>query len=384
MQTNNLKSQFFLRKDITYLNFGAFGACPKPVLERYHRFQEEVEEDPTDFILVKLPRYLNESRTALANFLQCSSDDVVFVTNPSYGVNIVAKSFNLSAGDEVLATDLEYGACDRTWEYYCRQKGAVYVRQEIRFPITSKEDFLSQFLNGITPRTKLIFISHITSSTGLRLPVHEICAFAKEKGIFIFIDGAHAPGQLAINLSELQADFYVGACHKWMLAPKGSSFLYVKKDLQDSLDPLLISWGYNSDHPSNSRFLDYHQMQGTKDYAASLTVPSAIQFMQENDWDSVSEKCKTITRENADRFCKLLNATPLSPVTDDFIAQLYSISLNINAPEKLHDVLYEKYKIQIPVMPHGNKFYLRYSINAFNSNDDLDKLYEALEEITKK
>ena len=384
MQTNNLKSQFFLRKDITYLNFGAFGACPKPVLERYHRFQEEVEEDPTDFILVKLPRYLNESRTALANFLQCSSDDVVFVTNPSYGVNIVAKSFNLSAGDEVLATDLEYGACDRTWEYYCRQKGAVYVRQKIRFPITSKEDFLSQFLNGITPRTKLIFISHITSSTGLRLPVHEICAFAKEKGIFIFIDGAHAPGQLAINLSELQADFYVGACHKWMLAPKGSSFLYVKKDLQDSLDPLLISWGYNSDHPSNSRFLDYHQMQGTKDYAASLTVPSAIQFMQENDWDSVSEKCKTITRENADRFCKLLNATPLSPVTDDFIAQLYSISLNINAPEKLHDVLYEKYKIQIPVMPHGNKFYLRYSINAFNSNDDLDKLYEALEEITKK
>ena len=384
MQTNNLKSQFFLRKDITYLNFGAFGACPKPVLERYHRFQEEVEEDPTDFILVKLPRYLNESRTALANFLQCSSDDVVFVTNPSYGVNIVAKSFNLSAGDEVLATDLEYGACDRTWEYYCRQKGAVYVRQKIRFPITSKEDFLSQFLNGITPRTKLIFISHITSSTGLGLPVHEICAFAKEKGIFIFIDGAHAPGQLAINLSELQADFYVGACHKWMLAPKGSSFLYVKKDLQDSLDPLSISWGYNSDHPSNSRFLDYHQMQGTKDYAASLTVPSAIQFMQENDWDSVSEKCKTITRENADRFCKLLNATPLSPATDDFIAQLYSISLNINAPEKLHDVLYEKYKIQIPVMPHGNKFYLRYSINAFNSNDDLDKLYEALEEITKK
>jgi|SRR6185437_16355829 len=384
MQTNNLKSQFFLRQDITYLNFGAFGACPKPVLERYHRFQEEVEEDPTDFILVKLPRYLNESRTALANFLLCSSDDVVFVTNPSYGVNIVAKSFNLKAGDEVLATDLEYGACDRTWEYYCRQKGAVYVRQKIRFPITSKEDFLSQFLNGITSKTKLIFISHITSSTGLRLPVHEICAFAKEKGILTFVDGAHAPGQLALNLSELQADFYVGACHKWMLAPKGSSFLFVRKELQDSLDPLLISWGYNSDHPSNSRFLDYHQMQGTKDYAASLTVPAAIQFMKENNWDAGSEKCKTITRENAGRFCQLLNATPLSPVTDDFIAQLYSISLNINAPEKLHDLLYEKYKIQIPVMQHGNKFYLRYSINAFNSNDDLDKLYEALEEITKK
>ena len=383
MQTNNLKSQFFLRKDITYLNFGAFGACPKPVLERYQRFQEEVEEDPTHFMLVKLPQYLNETRTALANFLQCSSDDVVFVTNPSYGVNIIAKSLNLKVGDEVLATDLEYGACDRTWEYYCRRKGAVYVRQKIRFPITSKEDFLSQFLEGITPKTKLIFISQITSATGLRLPVHEICAFAKERGILTFIDGAHAPGQLAVNLSELQADFYVGACHKWMLAPKGSSFLYVKKELQDSLDPLLISWGYNSDHPSDSRFLDYHQLQGTKDYSAFLTVPTAINFMKENDWDSFREVCKTITQKNADRFCKLLNATPLSPVTDDFIAQLYSISLNVNSPEKLHDVLYEKYKIQIPIMLQGNTFYLRYSINAFNSSDDLDKLYEALEEITK-
>lgn len=384
MQTNNLRSQFFLRKDITYLNFGAFGALPKPVLERCQRFQEEVEEDPTHFVLVKLPQYLKETRAALGNFLQCSPDDVVCVTNPSYGVNIVAKSLDLKAGDEVLATELEYGACDRTWEYYCRQKGAVYVRQKIRFPITSKEDFISQFLKGITSRTKLIFISQITSATGLRLPVHEICTFAKEKGILIFIDGAHAPGQLTVNLSELQPDFYVGACHKWMLAPKGSSFLYVKRELQDSLDPLLISWGYNSDHPSDSRFLDYHQMQGTKDYSAILTIPAAINFMKENDWNSVREACKAITQKNAKRFCELLNATPLSPITDDFIAQLYSIVLNVNAPEKLHDVLYEKYKIQIPIMRQGNTYYLRYSINAFNSNDDLDKLYEALKDIIKK
>ena len=384
MQTNNLRNQFFLRQDITYLNFGAFGACPKPVLERCQRFQEEVEEDPTYFMLVKLPQYLNESRIALANFLQCSSDDVVFVTNPSYGVNIVAKSFNLKAGDEVLATELEYGACDRTWEYYCRKQGAVYVRRKIRFPIESKEDFLSQFLMGITPRTKLIFVSQITSATGLRLPVNEICNFAKERGILTFIDGAHAPGQIPVNLSEMQPDFYTGACHKWMLAPKGSSFLYVRKELQDSLDPLLISWGYNSSHPSYSRFLDYHQMQGTKDYSPFLTIPAAINFMKENDWKSVGEVGKTITQKNAGRFCKLLNATPLSPVTDDFIAQLYSIRLNVKEPEKLHDELYEKYKIQIPVMWQDDTFYVRYSINAFNSNDDLDNLYEALETITKK
>jgi isopenicillin-N epimerase len=384
MAENNLKSQFLLRKDITYLNFGAYGACPKPVLDKYHRIQEEVEEDSTHFIQEKLPEYLKDSRIALSDFLKCNADDMVYVTNPSYAVNIVAKSLRLNPGDEVLTSDLEYGACDRTWEYYCRQKGAVYVRQKIRFPIESKEDFISQFLQGITSKTKLIFISHLTSSTGLRLPVHEICAFAKEKGIPTFIDGAHAPGQVTVNLTELQADYYTGACHKWMLCPKGSSFLYVKKEWQDSLDPLLISWGYNSDNPSNSQFLDYHQMQGTKDYSPFVTVPYAINFMKENNWNSVREECKTITQDNADRFCKLLKATPLCPVTDDFIAQLYSIRLKINAPERLHGLLYEKYKIQVPVMPHNDMWYLRYSINAFNSNDDLDKLYKALEEIIKK
>ncbi|HEY5368715.1 MAG TPA: aminotransferase class V-fold PLP-dependent enzyme [Hanamia sp.] len=384
MQTNNLRSQFLLRNDIAYLNFGAFGACPRPVLDRCHQIQEEVEEDPSYFILEKLPGYLKDARIALADFLTCDSDDVVYVTNPSYGVNIVAKSLDLKPGDEVLATELEYGACDKAWEYYCHQKGASYVRQKIRFPIDSKEDFIAQFSEGITSKTKLIFISHITSSTALRLPVHEICRIAKEKGILSFIDGAHAPGQVEANLAELDADFYVGACHKWMLAPKGSSFLYVRNELQNILDPLLISWGYNSDHPSSSRFLDYHQTQGTKDYAAFLSVPAAIDFMHENSWEQIGSACKTITQNNAERFCKLLNASPLCPINDDFIAQLYSINLKIEAPEKLHDILYNKYKIQIPVMPHGNKFYLRYSINAFNSNEDLDKLYNALEEILAK
>jgi isopenicillin-N epimerase len=384
MQTNTLKNQFFLRNDITYLNFGAFGACPRPVLEKCHQIQEEVEEDPTYFVLEKLPGYLKDSRIALSDFIKCDPDDVVYVTNPSYGVNTVAKSLNLKPGDEVLATELEYGACDRTWEYYCRQKGAIYVRQKIRFPIESKEDFISQFLKGITPKTKLIFISHITSSTSLRLPIHEICRIAREKGILTFIDGAHAPGQVEVDLTELDADFYTGACHKWMLAPKGSSFLYAKNELQNQLDPLLISWGYNSANPSHSRFLDYHQLQGTKDYAAFLSVPAAIGFMQQNNWEQVRAECKTMTQNNAERFCKLLNVSPLCPVDDDFIAQLYSIHLKIEAPEKLHDILYNKYKIQIPVMTHGDKFYLRYSINAFNSNGDLDKLYDSLQEVIKR
>lgn len=383
MLPNNLHDQFLLRKDITYLNFGAFGACAKPIFKEYQKFQLELEEEPTLFIQVNGPQYLKASRTALAQYLTCGADDVVYVTNPTYAVNIIAKSLDLKIDDEVLTTNLEYGASDRTWKYYCNKKGAKYVRQKIRFPLESKEDFLNQFLSGVTAKTKLIFISHITSSTGLKLPVEEICVFAKEKNILIFIDGAHAPGQVKINLSQLDPDFYTGACHKWMLTPKGSSFLYVRNKLQHLFDPLLISWGYESDHPSASQFLDYHQLQGTRDYSAFLTIPTAISFLEENNWDMVSKDCRMITQNNAARFCKLLHATPLSPVNDDFIQQLYSIPLKIEAPEKLHDLLYEKYKIQVPIMLHEGQFYLRYSIQAFNSNEDLDKLYVALEEIIK-
>ena len=382
MQYSNLQQQFLLRNDLTYLNFGAYGACPKVVFENYQSFQSELEQDPTQFYQANGPEYLKTARIALGKFLHCNSDDVVYVTNPSYAVNIIAKSLNLQPGDEVLTTNLEYGACDRTWKYYCEKKGASYIRQKIRFPLESKEDFLAQFLKAITAKTKLIFISHITSTTGLRLPVEEICAIAKEKGIISFIDGAHAPGQLDVNLTTLGADMYTGACHKWMLTPKGSSFLFVQQRLQHLFDPLLISWGYESPKPSHSRFLDYHQMQGTRDYSAFLTIPAAIGFMQENNWETINKTCRTITQNNADRFCTLLNATPLCPVTDDFIAQLYSIPITTNDPEKLHDVLYEKYKIQVPVMIHEDKQYLRYSIQAFNCNEDLDKLYKALKEIS--
>ena len=194
MRSNILKQQFFLKEGLTFLNFGSFGACPKPVFEKYQNSQLELEQDPVDFFLVKGPAYLQTARTALAAFLNCDADDVVYVTNPSYAVNIIAKSFNLQPGDEVLATNIEYGACDKTWKYYCEKKGAKYVRQPIHFPLESKEDFVDQFCKGITPNTKLIFISHITSSTALRLPVEEICAIAKEKGILNFCRWCACPG----------------------------------------------------------------------------------------------------------------------------------------------------------------------------------------------
>ena len=380
----NLKSQFLLRDDITFLNCGSFGACPKPVFKRYQEYQLELEQEPVLFMTSTGFRYLQQSRQALGEYVNCHEDDLVFMPNPSHAVNLIAKSFPLKEGDEILATDIEYGACDKAWQFYCSKNGAVYKRQPIRFPLESKEDFVHQFFNGLTSKTKLVFISHITSSTGLRLPVEEVCRVAKEKGLMVFVDGAHVPGHIPLDLQELDVDIYAGACHKWMMTPKGSSFLFVKKEYQNLFDPLIVSWGYKALFPSHSQFLDYHQLQGTRDFSAFLTIPDAIQFMKEHRWNDVSKHYRKMTQDNAETFCKLLVAEPISPVNDDFVLQMYSARIKTKEPEKLHDHFFNEYKIQIPVMRHDDKVYLRYSLNAFNTQEDLDNLFDAIKKIQSK
>lgn len=375
-----LKSSFLLDPDITYLNFGSYGACARPVFENYQQWQRKLELEPFQFINVNGPKYLSQSRSALASYIHCDADDIVYVVNPSYAVNIIAKNLALKPGDEVLSTNLEYGACDRTWKYYCQKSGAHYIRSGVDLPLTSKEQFVEDFIKNINGRTKIIFISHITSSSALIVPVAEICAIARERGILTCIDGAHVPGHIPLDISLLQPDIYTGACHKWMLTPKGCSFLYVKKDLQPLLDPLVVSWGYDSDSPSPSRFIDYHQMQGTRDFSAFLTVPAAIRFMKENNWESVSANCKELVRANAMRFCDLVGTKPLAPVTEEFIGQMFSIPIKTNEPVNLQKHLFDKYRIEIPVMVQDDNIYLRYSINAYNSQEDLDRLFSALKE----
>lgn len=381
---SNLKEVFLLREDITFLNFGSFGATPGPIFESYQRFQRELEYEPVQFIINKGPEYLKESRIRLGEYLFSHPDNLVYVPNPTYAVNIVARSLDLKAGDEVLSTDIEYGACDRTWEFYCREKGASYIRQTISLPIQSKEAFLADFWKGFSEKTRLVFISQITSATGLILPVKEICEEAKQRGLLVFIDGAHVPGHIPLNLTRLDADFYTGACHKWMMTPKGSSFLYVKPEHQDELDPLIISWGYQADYPSHSQFLDYHQFNGTRDFSAYLTIPDAIDFMKVNDWWGVAESCRMLVQNWLPKLCDLVGSKPLAPVTDEFIGQMGSIPVRCGNPVELKQILYNEYKIEIPVMVQNGEAYIRYSINAFNSEGDLIILEKTLKELKER
>jgi isopenicillin-N epimerase len=376
-------SPFLLDSNITFLNHGSFGACPKPIFEEYQRLQRELEADPVQFIQKKLPVYLKQAKLPLSNFIGCNPEDFFFVPNPTVAINTVMRSLSLQPGDEILATNHEYGAMDRTWHFYCKKSGAKYVRQPISLPVVSKEQILEEFWQGYTPKTKVIFLNHLSSSTALIFPVKEICDKAKALGLITIVDGAHVPGHIDLNIADLNPDFYTGTLHKWMLAPKGSSFLYVKKERQDSIDPLVVSWGYESLAPSESRFLDYHEYQGTNDHSAFLCTPKVIEFLEQNNWKEKSKACKQIIFANYQRFCDLLQTQPIAPITEEFLGQMASIPVKTSKPMELKELLYDQYKIQIPVMPLNGQVYLRYSINAYNTQEDLEVLYKALEDIIK-
>ncbi len=375
-----MKEQFLLRPDITFLNFGSFGATPKPIFETYQAIQRELEAEPVQFITVTGPKRVVNNRKALAEYLHADPSDIVLVQNPTYAVNILARGLNLQQGDEVLTTNLEYGACDRAWNFYCLEKGASYVQSPISLPIRSKADFLNEFWAGYTERTKVVFISHITSVTGLILPVEEIVEEAKKRGLITIIDGAHAPAHIPLNLRELGADAYLGACHKWMMAPKGVSFLHLNKDLQP-LDPVLISWGYQADYPGESLFIDHHQFNGTRDFSAFCCLESAIAFMKEHAWWQESEKNRKVVQHWLPKLCDILETEPLAPVTDEFIGQMGSIGIVCKDPLALKQTLYNEFNIEIPVMVQHSNVFLRFSYNAFNTEADLKHLAEVIKQL---
>ena len=372
-----MKELYHLDPSITFLNHGSFGACPKPVFEVYQNWQRKLEQQPVEFMAIKVYDFLEEARHALGDYVGCHGDDLIFVTNPTTAVNTVIRSLDLGLDDEVLMTDMEYGSLVRTWEHYAQDKGFSIVQQFTPVPLTTHEDYIEHFWKAVTERTKIIYLSEITSSTGLILPVDAICKKAKEAGIMTIVDGAHVPAHIPLNIAEMDPDVYVGACHKWLSAPKGSSFLYVKKSLQETIEPLIISWGSEVD-PSPSPFIYESQYQGTWDPSAFLTVPAAIQFQQEHDWNSVSKRSRALNRETRGRIYEIIDSEPICPNTEEWLGQMASIITNIENGLDFKRRLMDEYKIEIPVFPWGDKILFRTSFNAYNDENDADRLIEVL------
>ena len=381
MNTPHLKDHFLLDPEFAFLNHGSFGATPKPVFDTYQQYQMKLEFQPVHFIQKQLPDLLTKSRHALGNYLSVDGDDLIYTPNPTAGVNMVVKSLNLSAGDEVLTTDIEYGACDNCLDFYAGQKGFSVVRQTVTLPAQSAESLLEEIWSGVTPNTKVLFISHITSGTAMRLPAEALCRRAREAGIMTIIDGAHAPSQIDLDLSDFDPDFYIGACHKWMCAPKGAAFLYARPDCQPLLEPLVVGWGYgpNPNPDFGSTFLNIGTWLGTKDMAAYLAVPSAIKFQEEHHWKDVRNGCTELLMDTLARINKLTGMEDMYPTVPP-PNQLGIAKMRPGTdPSALKDFLFER-NIEIPITTHNGDTFVRVSVQAYNTQEDYDRLLAALEE----
>jgi isopenicillin-N epimerase len=283
-------------------------------------------------------------------------------------------------GDEVLSTNHEYGAIDRTWRFLSKEKGFTYINQKV--DLTAHDDFVKSFLAGITENTKVIFLSHIASSTADIFPVEKIIQFAKSKNIVTVIDGAHAPGQILLNLDSLNADFYAGNLHKWLCAPKGAGFLYARPEMQHLVKPLIVSWGYESETPSQSKFVDEHEWQGTRDIAAFLTVPQAIAYQQEQDWVKVRSACHQLAVEAWYRIHDVTKMNPLHADPEIWFAQMAVASLPVDTDiVSLKQKLYDDYKIEIPVIAWDEKKLIRLSVQGYNTKRDIKHLLCALKKL---
>ena len=396
------KELFLLDPSITYLNHGSFGATARPVFEKYQWWQRELEREPVDLLGRRFNDLMRDARAPLAAYIHAHPDDIVYVPNATTGLNIVARSLRLNPGDEILTTDHEYGALDRTWRFLCKKSGAILKPISIPVPLTTAENFIDTFWSGVTLRTRVIFLSHITSPTALIFPVREICRRARERGIISIIDGAHALGQIPLDMEDIGADFYSSNAHKWLCAPKGSAFLYARREMQYVVEPLVVSWGYESQHPSGSQFIDEQEWTGTKDYAAFLTVPEAINFFEKHNWDSVRADCHANAQYAREKIMGVLRvynrrnpkhsggsgaSEQLCPDSPEWYSQMFTVPLlqsvetEPGKPAPLQKRLLEEFNIEVPVLAWQDKPYMRVSIQAYNSRADVDRLVEALEKL---
>jgi isopenicillin-N epimerase len=386
---SDLAARWALDPEVVFLNHGSFGACPREVLAHQAALRAEMEAEPVRFLSRELDDRLDAAREALADFLGADADDLAFVTNATSGVNAVVRSLPLAAGDELLITDHAYNACRNALEFVAARSGARVVVAAVPFPVASADSVVEAVLARVTPRTRLALLDHVTSPTGLVLPIERLIALLAERGIDVLVDGAHAPGMVPLNLATLGATYYSGNCHKWLCAPKGSAFLWVRRDRQADVRPLTISHGANRPKPGRSRFRVEFDWTGTSDPTAWLTVPKAIAYvgaLLPGGWPAVMARNRALALEARRPLCAA--AGTALPCPDDMIGSLASVILpdgppaeiGWRRPDPLQRRLFEAWGIEVPVMswPAPPRRLVRVSAQLYNTDDDVARLAAAL------
>ena len=371
-----LGDMFLLDPEITFLNHGSYGACPKPVFKAYQDWQKKLESQPVQFMTNQVYSALEKSRVSMSQFVGCDEDEMVFIQNPTTAVTNIIYNLDLKAGEEVLMSNHEYGALVRAWNMWGNKTGVNIIQQDISVPVSTEDQFIEDFWTGVTPKTKVIFLSHITSATALVFPIKKLVKMANEHNILTIIDGAHVPAHISLNIHELGCDFYTGACHKWLCGPKGSSFLFVKKEHQDWIKPLVDSWGPDGDDPTPSTFLQDFQWQGTRDMSAFLTIPTAIDFYQK-EIRPYQVACQKIIQDAHSKFQSILNTLPIS-TGSNWLGQMVAHPLPSQNKPDLKEKLWKDHQIEIPIFEWEGQEFIRISIQVYNSKNDVDLLMSAL------
>lgn len=375
----DLKSEWLLNPDVTFLNHGSFGAVPRCVLDEHTNWRLRIETDPVETLARRGQQLLAETKRQMGAWLGMSADDFGFVTNATEGVNAVLRSLKWSPGDELLTTTHVYNAVRQAMKYSAAMWGATYREIDIPLPVESPEQVADRVLAGLSARTRLLVIDHITSPTALVFPVEPILEGCARRGVDVLIDGAHAPGMVPLDIPRLSAAYYAGNLHKWACAPKGSGFLWVRKDRQKDIHPLVIS------HHLGEGFTREFGWQGTRDLAAWLAIPRALEFMSRFGWQRVMHHNQKMAVWVQRLLCDQWKVRPISALDGRMLGSMATLPLP--APlegideakaSELQQRLYDEHRIEAPIMRWGGRAFVRPCCQIYNEPRDYQHLADAI------
>ena len=375
--TSPFTHHFDIRSDTTYLNHGSFGITPTCVKQVRDEWTRRLEEQPMDFLCRVQTDAIHDAKQRLAEFLNTAASNLAFVDNATWAMNVIAGCFPLSTGDNVVITDHEYGAVTRVWQRTCETKATELRTATLPSYIHDVDEILDSIFSACDDNTRLIIVSHITSATAITLPIKEICERAKREGILVCVDGPHALAQLDVDLADLGCDFYTASCHKWLCAPLGSGFVYIAPEHHQWVQTPVLSWGLIP--PTTPQTWDDEFVWvGTRNVAAYLSIPAAIEFMTEIGFDTFRDY--TFNLSHTARKTLLQEFSGACLVADD--RQWYGTMAHVQLPdgdcESLQRALWEKHQIEIPIIDWQEKRYVRVSSHLYNTSADLEQLVTAL------
>jgi len=377
------RDQWRFPDGVTYLNHGSFGPPPLAVRQARRAWIERLDNQPMDFFVRQFEPAWFAARQRLAQLVGTDEANLVPVDNATAGMNVVAAAFSLTPGDEVVLTDHEYGAVRRIWQRACaraRTDEPKIATLPERF--TSAEQVVEAILSSFTPATRLLVVSHITSPTAIILPLPEICRAARERGVAVCVDGPHAVAQIDLNIDSLDCDYYTASCHKWLSAPFGSGFLYVHPRRQEAVSPLVLSWGRLS--PTEPRrWDDEFVWSGTRDPSAFLAVPTAIEFLEDVDFEAFRARTHALARYARESIAGLVGLEPLVPDSPEWYGSMAHVPLPPKRAEELdarqlQNALWRNFGIEVPIVEHNGRRAIRVSCHLYNNRRDIDRLVNAL------